>query len=684
MQMGGFIKMDLSGSFFMDEVMNGNYGKIKASGGIDVDDVLLKGTDGLDLFASMASVRLGSNVKDSIRGREVETLLRGNVDIDSISLDTGNGVLAKAGKLSVRFRTTAPRDSNTIAAVSTSFRSENIFLDMGDSVKALALKTSASLRMVPSPDNPKKPELIARINLDNLGARMPVAGGYINNASFQMRMKQRESGRRREQQHTRADSAWVQRFDSLRRQNQDSYLSFQLASEDARKLIRDMDLSGSFQCKDMNLRTPFFPLPVKMIQSELGFTTNSLSLTNTRFKAGVSDLMLTGSIEGIQQLLLRNGRLTARLGIESDTLDVNEIIRAIAAGTEFAGSDVNRRDSIAQVVFDDTNDLTGPSDTATGIFVIPRNIDFELDTKLKKAVFSNLLLDNVAGKVIIRNQSLRLPDLQLSSEVGNVDLSLVYKATDKKKANLGLDIKMDRIYIKELLGGFPMIDTLAPMLKSFEGVVSCNMAIMSELDEKSDFILPETSASCYLHGKNMVLLDGETFAEISKMLMFKNKKRNMIDSISVEFIMEDNSLMVFPFMVSIDRYTVGVGGVQNLDMSFDYHISVLKSPLPFKLGLNISGTPDKIKFRLAKAKYKDLFTPAKKQTLASVQVNLRQQMYDHLKKTIDEIINEPSATPSFKSRLMISEDLKQEYFKLDTTTVALPEEIPEESAVPSN
>ncbi len=30
-------------------------------------------------------------------------------------------------------------------------------------------------------------------------------------------------------------------------------------------------------------------------------------------------------------------------------------------------------------------------------------------------------------------------------------------------------------------------------------------------------------------------MDGETFAEISKMLMFKNKERNLIDSVSVDF-----------------------------------------------------------------------------------------------------------------------------------------------------
>lgn len=77
------------------------------------------------------------------------------------------------------------------------------------------------------------------------------------------------------------------------------------------------------------------------------------------------------------------------------------------------------------------------------------------------------------------------------------------------------------------------------------------------------------------------------------MLHFKNKKRNLIDKVSVEMMVHDNELDMFPFILEMDRYKVAVGGVHKLDMSFNYHISVLKSPIPFKLGINISGTMDK-------------------------------------------------------------------------------------------
>ena len=45
-------------------------------------------------------------------------------------------------------------------------------------------------------------------------------------------------------------------------------------------------------------------------------------------------------------------------------------------------------------------------------------------------------------------------------------------------------------------------------------------------------------------------------------------------------------------------------GSNDLALNFKYHISVLKSPLPFKFGINVSGNADKMKVRLGGAKYK--------------------------------------------------------------------------------
>lgn len=79
----------------------------------------------------------------------------------------------------------------------------------------------------------------------------------------------------------------------------------------------------------------------------------------------------------------------------------------------------------------------------------------------------------------------------------------------------------------------------------------------------------------------------------------------MIDSMTVEMIVDNSQMQMFPFMFNLDRYKLGVMGSNDLAMNLNYHIAVLKSPLPFKFGINISGSPDNMKIRLGKAKFNE-------------------------------------------------------------------------------
>ena len=222
---------------------------------------------------------------------------------------------------------------------------------------------------------------------------------------------------------------------------------------------------------------------------------------------------------------------------------------------------------------------------------------------------------------------------------------MVYTAKNEQEATAGFDLNMDNVQVERMLALFPSIDTLVPMLRSFEGVMDCKIITTCKLDSTMSLIMPSINASCYLHGNNMVLLDGETFTEISKTLMFKNKERNMIDSISVDITIKDNKIEVFPFLIEMDRYKVAVGGTHNLDMTFNYHLSVLKSPVPFKLGIDITGNLDDFKYKVTKCKYKDLFQPTKLAELDSTRKNVRENIRNAIRKQIEE------AAPELGNRL---------------------------------
>ena len=71
--------------------------------------------------------------------------------------------------------------------------------------------------------------------------------------------------------------------------------------------------------------------------------------------------------------------------------------------------------------------------------------------------------------------------------------------------------------------------------------------------------------------------------------------------------LKNNQIEVIPFQIKWDRYEAVVGGTHTTDFTYDYHISLLKSPIIFDLGLNLSGKTDEMHYKLGKCKYKDLY-----------------------------------------------------------------------------
>ena len=109
----------------------------------------------------------------------------------------------------------------------------------------------------------------------------------------------------------------------------------------------------------------------------------------------------------------------------------------------------------------------------------------------------------------------------------------------------------------------------------------------------------------------------------------------MVDKMAVEVLVKDSQLELFPFMFNIDRYKLGVLGYNDLAMNFNYHVSVLKSPIPFKFGITVKGNPDKMKVRLGKAKFKENMAAERVAIVDATRINLLRQIENVFRRGVD-------------------------------------------------
>ena len=347
---------------------------------------------------------------------------------------------------------------------------------------------------------------------------------------------------------------------------------------------------------------------------DLTLNDDTVCLNSFFLRVGRSGIALKGEVQHLRRYLLRGRTLDADLTLRSRRLDVNQLVNAFAEHQH----QKEVRDSIAakenMTLLEDTVSMTEElaadslmTDTLRNqLFVLPGNLNITFRSTVDTVILSNMRLHQFTGHVYLKDHSLSITNMSTSTKVGRMEMNVRYTCKDTTEAMAAAALRMDSVQVGELIHNIPQLDSIMPMLRSFDGSVESDLAARFRLKSNMDIDLSTLNAGVWLRGQDLVLMDGETFSEIAKLLMFSKKTRNVIDSLSVEVLVNNNEVEIFPFMLAMDKYRVGVGGKQNLDGSFNYHISVFK---PIQLGLDVYGNDfDHIRFKLVKCKYQSAST----------------------------------------------------------------------------
>lgn len=192
--------------------------------------------------------------------------------------------------------------------------------------------------------------------------------------------------------------------------------------------------------------------------------------------------------------------------------------------------------------------------------------------------------------------------------------------------NFGFGMELSDFDIAKFVKLVPAIDSITPLMHDFSGMVGVDLAATCRIDSGMNIDLPSLDAAVKITGDNLAFIDHDRYRTLGKWLGFRNKSDSTIHSLNVEMTIRDGLLRVYPFAFNIDRYRLGVYGSNDIAMNFDYHISVLKSPIPFKFGINISGSPKKYRVRFGGAKFKENSVVESREIVNHARINLLDQI----------------------------------------------------------
>ena len=371
-----------------------------------------------------------------------------------------------------------------------------------------------------------------------------------------------------------------------------------------------------------------FEQKITIPEIDFTYSNRDCKIEQSKIVIGNSDFALTGELKNIGRWMRNRGVLEGELTFESETTDVNELLALVSAEE---GSEEESLENTAEPQENATTASSVETSEETEPFLVPTNVDLTLNTLIKEAKVLDQTAYNLGGKVYVKDGVLVIEEMGFICNAAKLQLTAMYRTPRRNHIYVGFDYHMIDINIQELIGMIPQLDSMMPMLRSFKGEAEFHLAAETYTNAQYEIKPSTLRGAASIYGKDLVVLDNETFSTISKLLMFSKKTENKVDSISAEMTLYKKEIDVYPFCVSMDNYMVAIGGRHNLDMSFNYDVNVLS---PVYLGVNVSGRLDDLDIKLAPCKFAKDFKPRFHRKVDTQSAELRSVIRESMRRNV--------------------------------------------------
>ena len=644
----GSIMAEIEGDALMSQLNLYRFSEARLTGELQGRDLNVQmPADQIDAHIENLNFQLGPENQKSRRDTTVTNrvlALRGQVD--SLNIIYGN-IKARGNDLSITAKSAADafKGDKNFHHVGGRFTAGKILADDGNGSRLFIKETGNSFQVSPDPENAKIPILTFTSRNKSIAVKSGVQRAGLKDATIIASATLNKIARaprsrvRNNRSNTIPQAGSPE--DDFKNQDIDIKLDAELA-----KYFRAWNFRGSMRIDGGYIASPYFPLRNRLNGFKGRFTSNDITINEFSISSGKSDINADGKLSGLRRMLAggRGGVLDLNLNVNSDNIDVDELMRAYTAGSKFdefkSKKDLEKisdEDYAEAIVVDTTTAASVPM----GTVVIPGNINATLKLNTKNIKYTGLQIDSLKATAIVKDRCIQITDTEAKSNVGDISFDGFYASRSKKDLKAGFSVDFKDITAEKVISLMPAIDTLMPILKSFEGMLNCEIAATTQLDTNMNLMMPSINGILRITGDDLAVKNSDIFKKLAKKLLFKNKKEGHIDHMSVEGVISDNVVEVFPFVLTMDRYTLALSGIQNLDMSFKYHVSLIKSPFLIRLGLDIFGDDfDNMKFRIGRPKYKNPNVPVFSKVIDDTKINLVSSIENIFKKGVDAVIKE--------------------------------------------
>ena len=308
---------------------------------------------------------------------------------------------------------------------------------------------------------------------------------------------------------------------------------------------------GRVAVSDMQLEWEDMPV-IDVCQSILKFSPQYLELESTTVKVGKNDLTFSSRFENYMGYLLKGRTLKGNLNVKSNWMNLNDWMSADSRGVDDNATDGQE------------------TQKTTAVIMVPENIDFSMQTHLKRLVIGQMNFDHVEGLLKVKNGRIDMKNLSMKTMGGSVQVNGVYATTGGKTPHLNAGFRMDSLVFAQVYNDLGMVKKMAPVFEGLKGSFSGSVDMDADLDEQMSPVVSTMKGDGYLATRNLSLSGVKFIDQVADIVKKPSLKEINVKDLRIDFTVADGRVTTAPFDLDLGDCKMNLSGSTGLDQSIDY------------------------------------------------------------------------------------------------------------------
>lgn len=330
----------------------------------------------------------------------------------------------------------------------------------------------------------------------------------------------------------------------------------------------DFDAKGQIILQEIMYSSADMPYDVNLDIAYFNFTPRFIELSQFKSRIADSDFDANGKINDYLAFALRDSALLhGTFNLNSNNLNLNTFMAE--SGEEEATETEAPEDSVAMSVIE-----------------VPGNIDFVMNANLKKLTYDNIEINDVKGRITVREKRAMLSNLDMKLLGGSVNMSGTYDTQNPDRPEVDFNFDIQNLDIKETATTFNTVDKLAPIARNCTGRFSTDMKFMAALDTTMTPINETIKGGGTLRTKDVFIEGFEPLNKLAEQLKIERLSKQNIEDVTLKYKFENGRVSTEPFEVKLDGIPATVDGYTTFEQDISYNVAM---DIPFeKLGSTVN------------------------------------------------------------------------------------------------